>query len=235
MGSGTALSKSAPPSLRNDLLSRALLERRSQLRSSWTELVPAGYLQSLGPLAGEVAAFLSSSDVDRKPPLPERFTWLTCEADFWACLQAIALGRVVACRTEPTPPAYVPASELRALSSAERFELLRVRYRCPWNIGAPSEFAIADEILRRLMVNDRAMIEKGAGFDVDGALLALNLVGIRALVGGDLRSFDALNYFYELPRRLLVRMKESPRLLTFWLCIYKQVLSTADWPACALP
>jgi hypothetical protein len=114
----------------------------------------------------------------------------------------------------------------------DRFQALCARYRCPWNIAAPSELEIAEELLRRLMVTDRAKIEAGGTFDADGLLLRLNLVGIRALAARDLRSFDALNYFYELPERSLVPMRSNPRLLAFWLCIYAQLLSEQDWLKC---
>lgn len=234
MGLETANSKSALLEYREDLLSLALLLRRGELRDSWRDLLPADCLQSLGPLAWDVAAFLSEGEPPAKPALPGKFAWLECDADFLDSLQAVALGQKMECRPA-APPGYLAAAEIRELPAKERFALLCARYRCPWNIGAPSEYEVAEEILRRLMVSDRAKIEKGAEFDVDGVLLGLSLLGIRALVARDLRSFDALNYFYELPRRSLIRMRENPRLLAFWLCIYKQVLSTPGWLECALP
>jgi hypothetical protein len=78
-------------------------------------------------------------------------------------------------------------------------------------------------------VQDRSKLEAGAEFDVDMVLLKLNLVGIRAMISRDLRYLDALNYFYELPRRSLKRMRANPRLLVFWLCLYAQLLCTPDW------
>lgn len=234
MGLETAHSKSALLEYRNDLLSQALLLRRCELRDTWEELIPADCLQSLGPLAWDVGAFLSEGEPAAQPAPPARFTWRACDEDFLDCLQGIALAQRIVCRAA-APPGYLSAADLRELPGKERFELLCGRYRCPWNIGAPSEFEIGEEILRRLMVSDRKRVEKGMDFDVEEVLLALNLLAIRALVARDLRSFDALNYFYELPRRSLVRMRENPRLLAFWLCIYKQALSVPDWLECALP
>lgn len=233
MGLETAHSKSALLEYRNDLLSQALLLRRCELRDAWRELIPADCLQSLGPLAWDVAALLSEGEPPAKPTPPARFTWLACDEDFLGCLQCIALAQGIACRPV-APPGYLSAADLRELPGKERFELLYGRYRCPWNIAAPSELEIAEEILRRLMVSDRTRVEKGMDFDVEGVLLALNLLAIRAVVARDLRSFDALNYFYELPRRSLGRMRENPRLLAFWLCIYKQALSVPGWLECAL-
>jgi len=97
------------------------------------------------------------------------------------------------------------------------------------NIGTASEFDVAEELLRQLMVPDRAKLEAGEEFDVDIVLLKLNLVGIRAMITRDLRSLDALNYFYELPHRSLARMRASPRSVALWLCIYAQLLSVPDW------
>lgn len=230
----TVHSKSALLEYRSDLLSKALLLRRCDVRDSWKEVLPEKCLQSLGRLGWDVTAFLSEGEPASRATLPAGFKWLTCEGDFWSNLQAVALGQTIECRPA-APPGYLPAAKIRELPAKERFALLCARYQCPWNIGAPSEIDVAEEILRRLMVSDRAKIEKGAEFDVDGVLLGLNLLAVRALVARDLRSFDALNYFYELPRKCLARMRENPRPLAFWLCLYKQVLSTPDWLECALP
>jgi hypothetical protein len=97
------------------------------------------------------------------------------------------------------------------------------------NIGAASEFEVAEELLRQLMVPDRAKLQAGEEFDVDMVLLKVNLVGIRAMVTRDLRFLDALNYFYELPQRSLTRIRANPRLHAFWLCIYAQLLCTPEW------
>src|SRR5262249_46538167 len=74
----------------------------------------------------------------------------------------------------------------------------------------------------------------GAECDVDMVLLKLNLVGIRAMITRDLRMLDALNNFYELPRRLWTSRRANPRLLVFWLCIYAQLLRTPDLQQCWL-
>ena len=47
-------------------------------------------------------------------------------------------------------------------------------------------------------------------------LLGQQLCISRALVTRDLRSFDALNYFYELPSSVLIRLRVNPRLFAFW-------------------
>jgi hypothetical protein len=232
MNSETACSKSAQPDSRAAILREALLQRRSELRRSRAYLISAGCLESLGPVAREVEVFLSTQDAASHSPVPANFTWLTCGADFWECLRAIALGRKIECRAEDELPASLSPVELKKLASPDRFKVLCARYRCPWNIGGSSEIEVAEELLRQLMVTERAKLEKRAAVDVDFVLLALNLVGVRALLTHDLRSFDALNYFYELPQRSLVPLRANPRLLAFWLCIYAQLLSRPDWLRC---
>jgi hypothetical protein len=154
---------------------------------------------------------------------------MNCEASFPDCHSAIALaGRIEYQPSDMPPPRLLPA-EVNKLSSNDRFKALCDRYRCPLNIGLASEFEVAEEFLRQLMVQDRAKLEAGAEFDVDMVLLKLNLVGIRAMIGRDLRFLDALNYFYELPRQSLKRMRANPRFLAFWLCIYAQLLCAPDW------
>jgi len=186
----------------------------------------------LGALAPEVESFLSGPDSIRNSPLPATFTWLNCDTDFWGCLHAIALARKIECRPADTSLACLSLGDLKKLSHADLFKVLCARYRCPLNIGAASELEVAEELLRQLMVTDRAKLETGAAFDVDGVLLRLNLVGIRALVTHDLRSLDALNYFYELPQRSLTRLRANSHLLASWLCIYMQLLATPDWLKC---
>lgn len=225
----TALSRPVPLDRCEGILRGALLERRAELRKSWRSLVSSQCLRSSGPLAKDVETFLSGPDTFRDWRFAVGFTWMNCEAPFPDCHSAIALaGKVDYQPSTTSPPPLLPV-DLNKLSRNERFEALCARYRCPLNIGLASEFDLAEELLRQLMVQDRAKLEAGAKFDVEMVLLKLNLVGIRAMVGRDLRYLDALNYFHELPRRSLERMRLRPRFLAFWLCIYAQLLCTPDW------
>jgi hypothetical protein len=222
----TAPSKCVQPGRRNAILRGALLQRRAELRKSWRHFIPAESLESLAP---EVESFLSGQDSTRDWRWVASFTWVNCDAKFLDCLRVIALAGKVEYRPLDMGPARLSPVDLNKLSSNERLKALYARYLCPLNIGTASEFDLAEELLRQLMVPDRAKLEAGGKFDVDMVLLKLNLVGIRAMITRDLRFLDALNYFYELPRRSWTGPRANPHFLVFWLCIYAQLLCTPDW------
>ncbi len=225
----TALSAPVQLDRRQEVLHGALLRRRTELRKSWRHLLSPECLESLGSLAKDIESFLSWRDSIRDWRVAATFTWMNCDATFLDSLRVIALGGRVEYRPSDTTPGALSPVDLNRLSSNDRLNALYARYRCPLNIGTASEFDVAEELLRQLMVPDRAKLEAGAEFDVDLVLLKLNLVGIRAMIARDLRSLDALNYFYELPRRSLTRLRANPRFLAFWLCIYAQLLNAPDW------
>jgi hypothetical protein len=230
----TALSRAAQFDRCEGILRGVLLDRRAELRKYWRSIVASECLRALGSLAKEVETFLSGPDTFRDWRFTAGCTWMYCEPPFLDYHSAIALAGEVEYQPSTTSPPRLFPADLNKLSRNERFEALCARYRCPLNIGLASEFDIAEELLRQLMVRDRAKLEAGAEFDVEMVLLKLNLVGIRAMISRDLRYLDALNYFYELPRRSLKRMRAHPRFLAFWLCIYAQLLCTPDWQKCAL-
>jgi hypothetical protein len=214
---------------RQGILREALLRRRAELRKSWKHFISREGLESLGSLAPDVEAFLSGQGPAHDWRPVATFKWINSDASFLDCLRAIALVGNVEYRPSDMNPPRLSLPHLNKLSNDERLKTLCGRYRCPLNIGTASEFDLAEELLRQLMVPDRAKLVAGEEFDVDMVLLKLNLVGIRAMITRDLRFLDALNYFYELPQRSLTRVRASPRFLAFCLCIYAQLLCTPDW------
>jgi hypothetical protein len=229
MGLETTLSRSVQPDSREEILRRALLRRRGELRKSWKRFISAECLESLGSLAPEVASFLSGQDSIHDWRRVSSLTWMNCDEKFLDSLRLIALAEKIEYQPLDSSPAPLSPVNLNKLSSNERLQALCARYRCPLNIGTASEFDVAEELLRQLMVPDRAKIEAGAEFDVDMVLLKLNLVGIRAMITRDLRFLDALNCFYEFAQRSVVRIRANPRFLAFWLCIYAQLLDMPGW------
>src|SRR5260370_29680389 len=91
-------------------------------------------------------------------------TWLNCEATFLDCIRAIALAVKFEYRPSDTGPAELSLLNFNKLSSKERIAVLCDRYRCPLNIGAASEAGPAEELLRQLVVPDRAKLEAGGAF-----------------------------------------------------------------------
>ena len=186
-------------------------------------------LASLGGLATEVETFLSGQDAFRDWRFAGASGYMNSDATFMENLSAIALAHNVERRPSEAGPERLPMANFNKLPRDERMQLLYDRYHCPLNIGLANESDVAEELLRQLMVPDRAKLEAGKEFDVDMVLLKLSLTGIRAMITRDLRFLDALNYFYELAQRSLIRMRSNPHLLAFWLCIYAQLLCTPEW------
>src|SRR5260370_16349037 len=214
----TALSRPVQLDARKEMLRGALLRRRAELRKSWKYFISTEGLESLGSLGREVESCLSGHGSIHDWRLAATFTWINCDASFSDCLRSIGLAGKVEYRPADTSPARLSPLELNKLSNVERLDMLCARYRCPLNIAAASEFDVAEELLRQLMVPDRAKLEAGEEFDVDIVLLKLNFVGIRAMITRDLRALDALNYFYMLPHRSLAPKAANP--LYFPLCFF---------------
>jgi hypothetical protein len=225
----TRASKSARPDNRRAILRAGLLQRRAELRKDWRRLIAVGCLKQLGPNSAKVASFLSGEDTVQTWQMDPALQWTDCDASLPECLISIGVGESIACRPSVAEPTALSCADFKKLSGKDRVEALCVRYRCPLNIGAESESEIAEELLRQLMVADRAKLEAEAEFAVDDVLLKLNLVAICARMKRDLRFLDALNYFYELPERSLARLQHNPHLLACWLCIYAQLLCAPDW------
>ena len=225
----TGLSESVPPDRRRAILHAGLLQRRAELRTGWHGLLSAECLKQLGSKAAKVVSFLSGPDAFCDWQTAPALQWADCDASLQEYLIAIGVGETVACRRSAAEPIVWSCADLKRLSVKDRVEALRIRYRCPVNIGARSESLIAEELLRQLMVADRTKLEAEADFDVDDVLLKLNLTAICARIKRDMRFLDALNYFYELPRRSLVRLRQNPHFLAGWLCLYAQLLCSPGW------
>lgn len=228
-------SEFARPEWRDSVLRRVLLRRNAELQRSWKQLISAECLKSLGPLGADVQAFLSEQDTARDWRPAAVISWVKCDLSFLESLGAIALAKKFEYWPSDVRPSSFSLGDFNKLSARERFDALSSRYRCPLNIGAPSEGEVAEELLRQLMVPDRAKLKAGSEYEVDWVLLKLILAGLRALMTHDLRFLDALSFFYELPCQSLTRMRANPPFLAFWLCIYSQLLRAADWEKCASP
>jgi hypothetical protein len=94
-----------------------------------------------------------------------------------------------------------------------------------------------EDDLSRLMVQDRARLERQQVPSVDDNLLSrLNVIAIEASTTRDLRFIDALNYYYELLANVTAPDSEDSRLLfVSFLELYAQALDTLtkEIAACA--
>jgi hypothetical protein len=128
--------------------------------------------------------------------------WMGASGDCLPSLRCLALGeQMQLCLGQSSPR----ESFLESLRNARRepegcFKHLAERYSCPLNFTLPEEDEIREYVLLRLMVPDRAEIEKSslAAVKSDEILLKLNLIAVYASRVNDLRFLDALNYYYEL-------------------------------------
>jgi hypothetical protein len=225
----TAASTSARHDSRRRILRAAIHQRRAELRQDWQRHITVKCLNELGSNATKVASVLSGQDAFHDWRVATTSKWQDCAASLPECLISVGLGETIACHPSTAEPTPLSSADLKRLSGKDRVQALCARYRCPLNISAKSESTIAEELLRQLMVADRVKLEREADFDVDDVLLKLNLTAICAWTMRDLRFLDALNYFYELPQRSLVRLQRNPQLLASWLCIYAQLLCAPDW------
>jgi hypothetical protein len=222
-------SKSAPAEKRRAILHATLLQRRSELRTGWQRLITPECLHHLGSTAPKVVSLLSGPDAFHDWQTAPDSPWADCDVSLPECLILIGVGQSIAWQRSAAAPTALSCADLKGMSGMDRVEALSIRYCCPLNIGAQSESQIAEELLRQLMVVDRHRLEAESEFDVDDVLLKLSLTAICARMKRDLRFLDALNYFYELPRRPLGRLQRNPNFLASWLCLYAQLLCAPDW------
>jgi len=157
---------------------------------------------------GEAAQYcetLSKRIVHEAPPgndLLTRDRWLNSTGDCLSSLRELSLGQTVELTDAVAPPVaeFLQSLTEASLDPEERFQLLVKRYSWPPNVSLAQEAEICEHVLMRLMVHDRAVIERRSlgAVNADDLLLKLNLAAVHAQTTSDLRFLDALNYYYEL-------------------------------------
>jgi len=156
--------------------------------------------------------------------------WMESSGDCLSSLRAISLGQ--ASELHESAAAVGAETFLQSLAQCkrdpeQRFHLLTARYRCASNFTVPSENDIREHVLTRLMVQDRATLEKQSvsAIDADDLLLKLSLVAVQAQVTSDLRFLDALNYYYELLPADWVPRARHAWLIASFLGLYARALA----------
>lgn len=210
---------------RQELISNALRQRFTSLGDK--ELDPA----SFGRMSDFISRVQKRFHLDFKelPHWDVPISWANVECDCLTAVQVLALGDPL-----PSTPVEPPSSVefLRSLQAEgvdceRRFKLLTGRYSYPLNFTAPSEHAIREHVLERLMVQDRRRLEGRplSAVEVDDFLLKLNLVAIFASCTTDLRFLDALNYYYEVSPSYWRTPARNRWLLITYLAFYARALA----------
>jgi hypothetical protein len=155
--------------------------------------------------------------------------WTTSDMGFRRSLISLSLGHqpeLQPCEQPPVAPFMELLSAFRA-DPVRRVLLLADRYSSPLSFTLAEEMEVREYVLMRLMTHDRAALEKGKSAQVNGAdlLLKLNLVALMAARTTDLRFLDALNYYYELPRRMWPPRACDDTLMGSYHALYAQALA----------
>lgn len=158
--------------------------------------------------------------------------WKTSASGCLASLASLATGEVLkGVDAEPeSSEKFLESLGSVTREPGKRLELLLSRYSYPLNFLVSSEENIREHLLERLMVQDRAAIERSSVESVNKSelLLRLSLLSLYAAATSDLRYLDALNYYFELlPERLNLDSEQTELNVTF-LSLYKRALQMSD-------
>ncbi|MFN2576167.1 MAG: hypothetical protein ABR607_00590 [Pyrinomonadaceae bacterium] len=204
---------------REDVIARALDKRQGEVRDRVTGLTPAAF--------GDFADYVQS--LQQSNPNSTLQSSAAAQRDCLSSLRALSLSSSQFHQTAPAlnSEAFLRLLEQHRSSSAERLRLLTERYVWPPNFSLIAEAEIREHSLSRLMVQDRAAIEKQsiARIDTDDLLLKLNLIAVHAAATSDLRFLDALNYYYELLPADWVPRARHGWLLASYLGLYARALA----------
>jgi hypothetical protein len=177
------------------LISKALKQRHRDVAERLLALPTSS------DFANKLNTHFQSPNLSARWEIPE--SWLNSQQSCLLSLQALALDESIELSDgvpETPRDEFYEILILAARNPQQRFELLATEYSFPLNFLQPSEEKIREHVLERLMVPDRAVIERKSfgAVDSDDLFLRLNLIAIQAAISSDLRFIDALNYNYEL-------------------------------------
>jgi hypothetical protein len=215
-----------------ELISNALKER---FRELCCERIPHLSTAACGPAnffddVRQKMSGISIADMRDLVSYPrEPDYWTTSDIGFRRSLLALSLGYKLELRSGEQPPVEPFIKHLIASCAdpERRVQLLAERYSSPLNFTLQTEDKVREYVLMRLMTHDRARLEKDSVVEVDrdDLLLKLNLVAIHAARTADLRFLDALNYYYELPRRMWPSGACDDSLMASYHALYAQALA----------
>lgn len=221
--------------MRRELISKALKKRLgelcsegvAQLRRAQADEAEAAFVSRLREQF-ESAAFTNLTGTLSGLNAPE--SWMEANGDCLSCLRQLSLGQALQLRSAAPHPPATPFLQLLNAARREperRFQLLAERYACPLNFALPAEAEIREHVMERLMVQDRAQIERSSieAVKADDLLLRLNFVALQASLTSDLRFLDAVNYYYELLPQMWQPQAQHGWLLFSYFGLYARALA----------
>jgi len=217
---------------RNALISRALQQRYAQVRKKVEALDPRDFdrvhhLEHFVVRARERVIDHAAGRKYDEWKLPR--AWFDDEVESLVSLRQLVTEEPFTFKESAPPSDTNFPQRIREASRdpSERFRLLEARYSHVLNFCAPSENLIREHVLERLMVQDRALIERDSwrGMNMDDLLLRLNLIGIYSSTSTDLRFLDALNYYFALFSSVSNPKSRHDWLFVSFLALYARALS----------
>lgn len=219
--------------MRSELISQALNERFAALCGERVSQLAPEKFGALAPFVARVRERLlhaTPADIrNSTPSLTPPESWMEADADCLAFLRALCLEQQLPLRRGQQPPvdSFVKTLSDCRHDTARRFSLLAERYACPLNFTLPAEDAVREHLLMRLMVQERARVEKNSitAINSDDLLLRLNLIAVHARLATDLRFLDALNYYYEVLPAAWQPAARHDWLLASYFALYARALA----------
>ena len=219
--------------LGKELISNALSERFRELCDERISRFAPEMFGAVASFAVQVRDQLQTAtpaDLTDSTSVMAANSWMVSDTDCLSSLGALSLGEPLPLHSGEHPPID---SFLKSLIDAradaqQRFQLLAERYACPLNFTLQAETKAREHVLMRLMVSDRARLEKNPveAMKSDDLLLRLNLVAVHAARAPDLRFLDALNYYYELlPDGWQPKEAQHNWLLVSYFALYARALA----------
>ncbi len=213
---------------RNALIKRALLQRHREVCGKIQEL-PIGVSLDVEPFLSQVRQITSDRAAgDLQCIAPLKWYKSTEGCDCFVSLRKVVLREelpMIEC-SAPAGSDFVRKLRASANNSSERVRLLMSRYVNPINFSAPSEIDVREYVLGRLMVQDRARIERESFESVadTDVILRLALVAIHCCTNADWRFLDALNYYFELLPSSTHSSTQNSWLFASFLALYARAL-----------
>jgi hypothetical protein len=217
--------------MNKELISIAVARRLSEVRERVNRFDPEMFGDEGFFLTSVKEVLLAQPDrISTLTPFSAPADWVAADTVCLTSLRVLSLHGPKTMPRAPHPPAGDFLNQLKKKSAARElmFSLLAERYAWPLNFSFAADDEVREYLLMLLMTADRTRIENNSAGDLnpDDLLLKLNLIGVHAATGTDLRFLDALNYYYELLPASVFPESQHPWLLISWWALYARALNS---------